>query len=328
MAAVETLQLDYNSLYLVGDREESVLVDAGPDFDGAEALIRSQLRGRAPDLIAITHGHIDHAGLGQYWESAAIPVAVGSRDLHLTAGPALTIAGEWDVMAGYVEQSGPPADIAAAALQGLEQRRSWAQRAATDNRYHPATRDSRWRTALRYQPFTPSRRLDDGDYLPGGLRVIACPGHTPGNLVLIHEAEGWLFSGDQLLPTITPTPAIQVDVTGEQLTRFHSLPHFVASLQRLQMFDFTRCYPGHGEPFDNVAEVIASCLAQVEQRSQRLLATLREHGAATVYDLAGALYPRALNRRFWQIVATVQGQLDLLEGQGVAICHEHRWSAA
>lgn len=28
------------------------------------------------------------------------------------------------------------------------------------------------------------------------------------------------------------------------------------------------------------------------------------------------LYPRALGRRFWQIVATVQGNLDLLEDGG------------
>jgi glyoxylase-like metal-dependent hydrolase (beta-lactamase superfamily II) len=217
--------------------------------------------------------------------------------------------------------------VAAAALHGLEQRRTWAEQAASDEAYHAGGRDGRWPTALHYRPFTPSQLLRDGFRAGAGLRVVACPGHTPGNLVLVHEGEGWLFSGDQLLPAITPTPAVQVDVTGEQTRRFHSLPHFVASLRKLRAMDFSRCFPGHGEPFDDVAAVIDANLAQVEQRSERVAAVLRAAGEASAYHLAEALYPRALGRRFWQIIATVQGQLDLLEREGRALRYGKLWSA-
>lgn len=136
----------------------------------------------------------------------------------------------------------------------------------------------------------------------------------------MHE-DGHLFSGDQLLPDITPTPSIQVAPKpwGVAGWRFRSLPHFVDSLKVLDAMRFSRCWPGHGEPFENVNETIAANLAQIEERMAKVLAALREAGPTPVYALAERLYPRALQRRFWQIIATVQGHLDLLERDGAAI---------
>jgi glyoxylase-like metal-dependent hydrolase (beta-lactamase superfamily II) len=133
--------------------------------------------------------------------------------------------------------------------------------------------------------------------------------------VLFDSAEGWLFSGDQLLPEITPTPAIQASPLPAlpHAWRFHSLPNFLDSMLRIRDLEATKCWPGHGEPFANVGDVIAENIAQIEQRTERVLAALKLHGAASAYALAADLYPRALARRFWQIVATVQGHLDLLE---------------
>jgi glyoxylase-like metal-dependent hydrolase (beta-lactamase superfamily II) len=146
--------------------------------------------------------------------------------------------------------------------------------------------------------------------------------------VVVAEEEGHLFSGDQLLPDITPTPGIQFVREGAGWVRFPSLPRFVASLRRLRGLDLARCYPGHGEPFDDVRAVIDQNLAQVEQRTERVLGVLREAGEARVHGLAERLYPRALQRRWWQIVATVQGHIDLLAEQGEARCEEETWRAA
>ncbi|MCZ7578349.1 MAG: MBL fold metallo-hydrolase [Dehalococcoidia bacterium] len=161
-----------------------------------------------------------------------------------------------------------------------------------------------------------------------GVRAMAAPGHTPGNLVVFLEAEGWLFSGDQLLPEITPTPAIQrfQSVPGAPW-RFRSLPRFLDSLRRIRGLDATRCYPGHGDPFEDVAATIDANLTQAEQRTARVLEALRENSGATLYALAEGLYPRALRKRFWQIIATVQGHLDVLEEEGLATTAEGRWGA-
>lgn len=316
----------YNSVYVVEDGGDRVLVDTGPDYRGARETLEAQLP-HLPDRVAITHGHIDHAGLGAYWRERGVAVAIGARDSHFIATPALASSGEWTVMSTFVEQCGAPAEVAAVALHDLDERRRWAQRAASEGAYEPAGRGGRWPTALRYTPFS-ATQLFAGDCSVGAeLDVLPCPGHTPGNIVLMHREEGWLFSGDQLLPTITPTPAIQVSFETDTACRFHSLPHFEASLRRLRDMHFTRCFPGHGDPFDNVDEVIAVNLDRIHERGQRVDAALREKSGASVYELAEALYPRALARRFWQIIATVQGQLDLLQRDGCAIEHQGQWSA-
>ncbi len=315
MREVCTIKLGYNSVYLVEHDGERILVDAGPDFEGAWGALCDSLSGRSLDGVVITHGHLDHAGLGAKWQRAGALISMGAGDVHLASGPALATDAEWTLLAGFVEECGAPADVARGAVDGLRQRRQWAAQAATDSAYRPAGRDGRWPTGLRYEPFEGSRTVEDGQYMGAGLRAIDCPGHTPGNLVLVDEHEGWLFSGDQLLPSITPTPAIQMSVAGEHPARFRSLPAFVASLRKLQRMDFARCYPGHGEPFEDVGAVIEANLAQVEERGARVFELVRAR-PRTTYEVAEALYPRALMRRFWQIIATVQGQLDVLEDGG------------
>lgn len=41
----------------------------------------------------------------------------------------------------------------------------------------------------------PARLLHDGDRL-GSLRVVACPGHTPGHIAFLDERDGTLIAGD------------------------------------------------------------------------------------------------------------------------------------
>lgn len=49
--------------------------------------------------------------------------------------------------------------------------------------------------------FTPERWLADGDEVTVGdlrLKVVHCPGHTPGHVVFVHETSGIAFVGDVL----------------------------------------------------------------------------------------------------------------------------------
>jgi glyoxylase-like metal-dependent hydrolase (beta-lactamase superfamily II) len=388
----QRIRLAYNNVYLVSGSDGSVLIDTGPDYEGAFAAIRGELAA-APTVVVATHGHSDHAGLGAAWQRLGVPVALGTADHHLARVHGLADPGEFALLAGFVRGSGAPADVAAEALAGLERRRAANLRPASEP-YPPAGKPPRWPTGLRFEPFdphplTPSglevaeglpeaaaglrltvapspptsspRALGEGaepntsdcnphtgprpylppagageggrggdpaaGILPAGLRVVASPGHTPGNVVLVQEAEGWLFSGDQLLPEITPTPAIQGD-PARPGARFRSLPAFRDSLRALSQLTFTRCYPGHGEPFDNVGEVIQANLDAIDQRSERVLAALRESGPSQLYGLCEALYRRAAGRRFWQIAPTVLGHLDVLEAEGLVTERDGIFDAA
>ena len=309
VTGVQRIELGYNNVYRVG---ASMLVDTGPDYEGARAALVAETPER-PDIVVATHGHLDHAGLGKYWQDAGVPVAMGAADAHLAESPQLSSWGEFEDFVRFVNESGAPAEVGAEVIAGLEQRRVWAKAAAVAADYPSMGRAGRWPTGLRYEHFEPARVVSDGD-LVDGLEVLLCPGHTPGNLVLVSREEGWLFSGDQLLPEITPTPSIQPKPPGHEGDwRFRSLPAFVAALERLQSIELSRCFPGHGEPFDNVTETIRTNLLQVEQRTERVREALAALGCPTLYELCESLYPRALRRRFWQIVSTVQGHLDVLE---------------
>lgn len=318
MASVQHIRLGYNNVYAVDDGGGRVLVDTGPDYLGANQALGGAVGGRLPDLVVATHGHLDHAGLGAFWQLLGVPVALGADDVHLAAGPQLANHDEFEAFTAYVRHCGAPADVCDDVIAGLGVRRDWARKAAGREGHPSMGSEHRWPSGLRYQPFSPRRIVQSGDDVGCGLRALLCPGHTPGNLVLISDAEGWLFSGDQLLAEITPTPAIQATAPGRSSGdwRLRSLPEFYRSLQQLNRFTFSRCFPGHGEPFDDVGAVIEANIAQIEQRSERVAEQLSALGTTTLYGLCEALYPRALRRRFWQIIATVQGHCDLLEEEG------------
>jgi glyoxylase-like metal-dependent hydrolase (beta-lactamase superfamily II) len=321
MATVERVRLAYNNVYLVREGGRLVVVDTGPDYRGARGILFAALDGAIPDVVVATHGHLDHAGLGAWWQSIGVPVLVGTDDAVTTRGEG---DDDFDHMERYARSVGAPATVEIDAVEGLRLRRRAVQAMRAPGDW-PTVREGRWPTGLRYELFHPSRTVEGRTELACGLSVIHSPGHTPGNLVVVHEGEEWLFSGDQLLPEITPTPAIQF-VSGE---RFASLPRFVDSLRLLQerQPSYRICFPGHGEPFEHPETVIAATLEQAEQRSNRLLESLRTEGPGTVYSVAERLYPRAWRRRFWPIIATVQGHLDLLSEAGLARCESKLWTA-
>lgn len=328
MASVRHVRLAYNSVYLFETGDERVLIDTGPDYRGAREVLAAVVAESPPGLVVATHGHLDHAGLGHWWQEQGIPVALHGEDMHYSTGHQLD-DDELQALEGFVRESGAPTEVEREALAGLAARRAWARHAVETRDYRPAGRDARWPTGLRYEPFEPRRVLtEEVTAIAPGLRALVAPGHTPGNLVAFAEEEGWLFSGDQLLPEITPTPAIQRFQSAPGAPwRFRSLPRFLESLQRIRGLGAARCYPGHGEPFERVAEVIDANLGQAEQRTARVHEALRENGGATLYELAEALYPRALRKRFWQIISTVQGHLDVLEEAGLAATSGGRWAA-
>ncbi len=325
MVTVQPIPLAYNSVYLVETAGRRVLIDAGPDYSGATAVLASAMDGAGPAIVVVTHAHNDHAGLARWWQIRGATVGIGAADARLVRAPHFSEPGEFEAFAAYVATTGAPPELRPALIRGLEGRRQYVRLAAAGEGHPPGRPADRWPTGLRFQPFEPDVVLEDGASVAPGLRVISCPGHTPGNLVVVAEDEGLLFSGDQILRDITPTPGVQFVPGGEGWLRFPSLPPFVASLERLRDLRLSRCYPGHGQPFDDVTSVIAQNLAQVEQRTERVRTELSDSGEATVHALCERLYPRALQRRWWQIVATIQGHLDLLAERGEAHCDDGKW---
>ena len=73
--------------------------------------------------------------------------------------------------------------------------------------------------------------------------------------------------------------------------------------------------------------MIAANLAAIDERTERVAGSLRDDGPGTLYAVAERLYPRAVKRRFWQILPTVLGHLDILEEGGRVAIQDGRFEA-
>ena len=112
----------------------------------------------------------------------------------------------------------------------------------------------------RFYPDHPpfDRYLNDGDMLPGNLRVMHTPGHSPGSIVLI--GEGILFVGDLLFAGSIG----RVDLP-------HSSPREMEYTLRekiLTLPDDLKVYPGHGP----------ATLMGVEKKTNPFLLELKRGG--------------------------------------------------
>src|SRR5690606_12717829 len=198
------------------------------------------------------------------------PVWVGAGDLHLVRRDEAFADAEGARIVALVAATQAPHDIIADALGALERRLEASRIARMD--YPPHSSRPRWPSGLRYRAFEPDRAITGETACGAGLRALPAPGHTPGNLVIVHDDEGWLFSGDQLLPDMTPTPSVQANpaaAPGESW-RYPSMVAYTASLRAIADTHAERCFPGHGDPFDGVAEAIAANLGAIAARTARV----------------------------------------------------------
>lgn len=150
-----------NSFLLDDGQGRLTLVDAGLRRASRRIVAALEGLGRRPQDIArvvLTHAHSDHAG-----------------------GLAATVA------------------ATGAAVQAHDRDASFL-RDGRSPQLDPATRAGRLlsRRPSRFPPVVVASTFADGELLPGGLRVVHTPGHTPGHVSLLHEPTGVLVTGDAI----------------------------------------------------------------------------------------------------------------------------------
>jgi glyoxylase-like metal-dependent hydrolase (beta-lactamase superfamily II) len=133
---------------------------------------------------------------------------------------------------------------------------------------------------------TPDRLIEDGDIadLPGwGLRALHTPGHTPGHLCFSEERTGVLFSGDHVLPRISPNISTTRD--GEP----DPLRSYLSSLTVVRGLAATEVFPAHEWRFRGLTERVDQLNAHHEHRLDELLRALRQNPHSTPWQLAAHL---------------------------------------
>lgn len=301
-----------------------LLIDAGFDSPVGEVstwevLVEQALAaGVTPEdvrVVVVTHEHIDHAGLAGRWAGLGARIVVGRAGMRTVALG--REANERTRLARIAEyrRHGTPEEVLAT-LQGVQSTRAL--------RWDPCPVD-----ALDVAEDRETYRLADGRT----LRLIAAPGHTPGNLVALIEETRELFSGDTLIPTTIPTPGLHFPglVEGddpESATRWPSLPPFLRSVAALRALDLARVYPGHGDVIEDPAAFIDRFEGHHTRRAAKVRAALASAGEATAFELVRAVFRRLPDERLGQALTEVIGHLDLLAESEQATCVDQepiRW---
>lgn len=240
-----------------------VLIDAGWALAEAQTALADSLNSIGYDIpdirrILVTHAHRDHYTLG--------------ITLQRTFGTRVAIGiGEQPNIERAIAETGSEAARLLPQLGAPHLADAWAQ-AYTD--------EDRIRQAASFGP--PDEWIDDGQKLDSGTRTLTAiqtPGHTRGHLVFLDAAANVLFTGDHVLPHITPSigfqPARTRDPLGDYLRSLHLLLTHPDALM----------LPAHGTPGGSVHQRVHELITHHDVRLEATLAAVVA-GAGTPFEAA------------------------------------------
>ncbi|MDT0435067.1 MULTISPECIES: MBL fold metallo-hydrolase [Streptomyces] len=259
--------LGHTLVHVVDTDRGPVLVDTGWDDPGSWDALSDGLAACGTSVaelhgVVVTHHHPDHHGLsGRVREASGAWIAMHAADTAVVRRTRETRPGRWYT---YME-----AKLAAAG--------------APDDHLAPL-RSAGPRTRLPgLSPALPDREIVPGDLLPLAgrrLRAIWTPGHTPGHVCLHLEEEhpaglagnGRLFSGDHLLPGITPHIGLYEDPDDATVT--DPLGDYLDSLERIGRLAPAEVLPAHQHAFTDAPARVRELLDHHEERLSGLHALL------------------------------------------------------
>jgi len=223
--------------------------------------------------IVFTHGHIDHYGAAKTILSSQKEAAqtVAHADDVQSIEKGYEVAKK--VTNAFLKQMGLP----------------YKYRAAMLFMSRVFTKMSRPCPVTRY--ISDDERIQLGNYT---ARVIHTPGHSRGSVCLHIEKDNILFSGDTVLPHITPNAFVMLDAHRKLPIR-SSQAEFYSSIERIESLNPAMVFPAHGNTIENLKSITDMYRKNYAERDSAILSLLKkdEH---TVYELAWALFPNELGR--------------------------------
>lgn len=307
--------LGHVNMYALLDDRGAAIVD--PGLPGSptwrtieERLGQAGLKVKDVHTVIVTHSHPDHFGSAQRLADAAGAELVTHAAFHNHFMPHshedLDEVDPEDLMVGNPFESTP-----------------WGSKP-----FRPPMRRRMMFRIMRmglfnsWKPPSPTTRLRDGDVIKlAGREMFAVhtPGHTLDHLCIHDPEAGLLFSGDHVLPTITPHIA-GIGAGRDPLTAFFASLDRVAALPDVQTV-----LPAHGREFTDLPGRTESIKRHHHERMQKLFDASKEAGPTKVSEFSKHLF----RKERWGHMADSEtyAHLEHLRLAGLAERHEEHGEA-
>jgi glyoxylase-like metal-dependent hydrolase (beta-lactamase superfamily II) len=245
------------------------LLDTGWGSDESWAALSAGLASIGGDVadvrgVLVTHLHYDHLGLAERVRQASGAwVAMHPADAAIVGSPALRDP------AAFVA-----AEVDFLVCLGADRDEAVADVGPSENLGHFS------RMAV------PDRLLEDGEHadFPGWrMRAVHTPGHTPGHLCFAEQRTGLFFSGDHVLPRISPNISSTHNGTADPLR------DYLDSLAAVGGEEPVEVLPAHEWRFRGLGSRAAELTAHHEHRLAELLDAIRCNPGSTPWQLAAHL---------------------------------------
>jgi glyoxylase-like metal-dependent hydrolase (beta-lactamase superfamily II) len=245
--------LGYINTYLIQGTGGWALLDTGwndqESFESLSGQLKElQLGFQDISLIIITHMHPDHIGqAGRIQQLSGASLAVHEVEKEYLDSKLLWTDLVYQEISIWLRSNGVPDDALSIEMNSSGGMKSLIPEAS------------------------PDRALSDGDTVSTGvfdLQVIWTPGHSNGHICLYEPSKKLLFTGDHILPGITPNISIHMQSHEDPLLKY------INSLKKMKDLDMALGLPAHEEPFTNLRKRIDELLAHHEQRKLEIIETI------------------------------------------------------
>ena len=249
--------------YVVEAGEGLLMLDCGTDWEPGRDAIRAGfeqlgLEESAVHTLVCTHLHLDHVGM-----SARLVREWGCR--FVMHERAAGLVDRYNDTPGYAERL-----IRLARVHGVPEQ---------------VIREARRIERPTYMPLIepPDHTVRDGEHIEIGtgrtLEVVHTPGHAPAHICLRDSLTGIFFSGDHVLPRISPVIMYEEGL-GDLLGAY------IDSLQKLLQLGIELTYPAHG-----------TMIERGDERSRQILL----HHDRRLLDMADLV--RSGDTTAWEVMA-------------------------
>ena len=256
--------LEYTNTYLIQGDGETLLIDAGWNSEKALRSLKEQLDEIGTGFedisqIVITHAHIDHYGLaGRLRQLSGAKIALHYLEKELLDARNTDIEQLLQQMRQWLLINGVPAG------ELVELQRIPLNRARF------------------VKPVLPEVVLRGSETVSMGIfnfQVIWTPGHSPGHICLYEPAQKILFSGDHVLPVITPNVSLQPQSDS------NPLGNFLKSLDKVKQLDVNLVLPAHERIFTDLQTRVEEITRHHRQRNAEILETIKTE-PKTAYQIS------------------------------------------